>query len=92
MRLMDGQHNLWSDADACLNDCSADNVIDRLDIVHIAGYVGKAATVVVRGEAAQEEFIRDRLLRILRGDVYGVFSACVAWRRFRSCQKKNAPT
>ena len=63
---------LWSDADACLSDCSIDNVIDILDIVHVSGYVGKAAKVLVRGETAQEEFIRDRLLRILRGDVHCV--------------------
>ena len=68
---MDGQHSLWSDADACLSDCSGDNVIDILDIVHVAGYVGKAAKALVRGEVAQEEFIRERLLRILRGDVHG---------------------
>jgi len=72
VRLMDGQHSLWSDADACLSDCNSDNVIDILDIVHVAGYVGKAAKVLVRGESAQEEFIRDRLLRILKGDVHGV--------------------
>jgi len=69
---MDGQHSLWSDADACLSDCSDENVIDITDIVHVAGYVGKAAKVLVRGEAAQDEFIRDHLLRILRGDVQGI--------------------
>lgn len=72
VRLMDGQHSLWSDADACLSDCESDSVIDILDIVHVAGYVGKAAKVLVRGEAAQEQFIRHRLLRILKGDVHGV--------------------
>ncbi len=36
---------LWSDADACLSDCSSDNVIDIPDIVHVAGYVGKAVTL-----------------------------------------------
>ena len=49
-----------------------DNVIDILDIVHVAGYVGKAAKVLVRGEVAEEKFIRDHLLRILRGDGHGV--------------------
>jgi hypothetical protein len=84
VRLMDGQHSLWSDADACLSDCSSDNVIDILDIVHVAGYVGKAAKVLVRGEAAQEEFIRDRLLRILKGDVHGVVRGL---RRMATAQK-----
>jgi hypothetical protein len=54
VRLMDGQHSLWSDADARLSDCSSGNVIDILDIVHVAGYIGKAAKVLVRGEEAQE--------------------------------------
>ncbi|MFM7036221.1 MAG: hypothetical protein ACKO2L_00730 [Planctomycetaceae bacterium] len=72
VRLMDGQHSLWSDADACLSDCSADNVINIPGIVHVAEYVGKAAKVLVRREAAHDRFVRDRLLRILRGDVHGV--------------------
>ncbi|MFM7040371.1 MAG: hypothetical protein ACKO2L_21910, partial [Planctomycetaceae bacterium] len=72
VRLMDGQHSLWSDADACLSDCSGDNVIDIPGIVHVAGNVGKAAKVLVRGEAAKDEFVKDHLLRILRGDVHGV--------------------
>ena len=84
VRLMDGQHSLWSDADACLSDCDSDNVIDILDIVHVAGYVGKAAKVLVQGKAAQEEFIRDRLLRILKGDVHGVVRGL---RRMATLQK-----
>ena len=47
-------------------------MIDILDIVHVAGYVGKAAKVLLRGGLAQEEFIRDRWLRIPRGGVHGV--------------------
>ena len=82
VRLMDGQHSLWSDADACLSD--SDNVIDILDIVHVSGYVGKAAKVLVEGKAAQEQFIRDRLLRILKGDVHGVVRGL---RRMATLQK-----
>jgi len=84
VRLMDGQHSLWSDADACLSDCSSDNVIDILDIVHVAGYIGKAAKVLVRGEEAQEKFIRERLLRILKGGVHGVIRGL---RRMATIQK-----
>ena len=72
VRLMDGQHSLWSDADACPGDGGSDNVIDILDIVHVSGYVGKAAKVLCRGQAAQEAFIRQRLLRILQGEVQAV--------------------
>lgn len=39
---------------------------------------------MVRGEAAQEAFIRDRLLRILRGDVHGVVRGL---RRMATVQK-----
>ncbi|MEZ6126744.1 MAG: hypothetical protein R3C49_26790 [Planctomycetaceae bacterium] len=53
VRLMDGQHSLWSDADACLSDRDLNHVIDIPDIVHVAGYVGKAAKVLVRGKAAR---------------------------------------
>ena len=84
VRLMNGQHSLWSDADACLSDCDSDNVIDVLDIVHVAGYVGKAAKVLVQGKVAQEVFIRDRLLRILNGDVLGVVRGL---RRMATLQK-----
>jgi len=81
---MDGQHSLWSDADACLSDCSDDNVIDIRGIVHVAGYAGKAAKVLVRGEAAKDEFVKDHLLRILRGDVHGVVRGL---RRMATVQK-----
>ncbi len=72
VRLMDGQHSLWSDADACLSDCDSENVIDILDTVHVAGYVGKAAKALCHGKAAQEAFIRERLLRILKSEVKSV--------------------
>jgi hypothetical protein len=68
----------------CLSDCSVDNVIDIPEIVHVAGYVGKAAKVLVRGEATHEELIRDRLLRIFRGDVHCVVSGL---RRMATVQK-----
>ena len=72
VRLMDGQHSLWADADACLGAGHSENMIDILDIVHVSGYVGKAAKVLCRGKAAQEVFIRQRLLRILKGEVQAV--------------------
>lgn len=87
VRLMDGQHSLWSDADACLSD--SDNVIDILDIVHVSGYVGKAAKVLVQGNAAQEQFIRDRLLRILKGDVHGVIRGLRQMATVRKLSKEK---
>ena len=84
VRLMDGQHSLWSDADACLSDCDSENVIDVLDILHVSGYVGKAAKCLCTGKAAQEAFIRDRLLRILKGEVHAVIRGL---RRMATAQK-----
>jgi hypothetical protein len=84
VRLMDGQHSLWSDADACLSDCDSENVVDILDILHVSGYIGKAAKVLCQGKAAQEVFIRDRLLRILKGEVHAVIRGL---RRMATVQK-----
>lgn len=84
VRLMDGQHSLWSDADACLSDVDRANVIDILDLLHVSGYMGKAAKELCRGTAAQDSFLRDRLLRILRGEVHAVIRGM---RRMASLQK-----
>ncbi|MGV2338886.1 MAG UNVERIFIED_CONTAM: hypothetical protein LVR18_34345 [Planctomycetaceae bacterium] len=64
-------------------------MIDILDIVHVSGYVGKAAKALVRGEAAQEEFIRDHLLRILRGDVHGVVRGLRRMAKVQKLSKEN---
>ena len=84
VRLMDGQHSLWADADACLGDCDSEHVIEILDIVHVSGYVGKAAKCLCTGKAAQDAFIRDRLLRILQGEVHAVIRGL---RRMATVQK-----
>jgi len=73
VRLMDGQTSLWDAADACLADERAPGpVFDILDIVHVASYVWRAAKVFQTHREHQEAFVRDRLLRILQGDVHGV--------------------
>lgn len=89
VRLMDGQHSLWSDADACLSDVDSGNVIDILDIVHVAGYVGKAAKVLCHGKAAQDLFIRDRLLRILKGEVPAVIRGLRRMATFQKLSKEK---
>lgn len=71
VRLMDGQPSLWDAADACL-ECEAD--ADILDILHVAGYVRRAAKVFHRHEEHREAFSRERLLRILRGETAGVIA------------------
>jgi len=68
IRLMDGQPSLWDTADAC-SDVPDDKLVDVLDIVHVAGYVWRAAKVFHTTREHQEAFAHDRLLR---GDVRGV--------------------
>ncbi len=71
LRLMDGQVSLWGAADNCLN-VPAEDIIDILDILHTSSYVWKAAKVLYPHWEQREAFARDRLLRILQGDVRGV--------------------
>jgi hypothetical protein len=80
IRLMDGQPSLWEAADACLDDFIAGLraaqegplLIDILDIIHVSGYVWRAAKVFHTHTEHREAFVQERLLRILRGDVRGV--------------------
>jgi hypothetical protein len=79
LRLMDAQPSLWEASDACLEDfffqrevAGESPVVDILDIVHVSGYVWKAAKVFQASKEHQEAFVQERLLRILRGEVSGV--------------------
>jgi hypothetical protein len=82
VRLMDGQACLWEAADACLEEFvtglqeagQPPQLVDILDILHVSGYVWKAAKVLETHKEHQEAFAQDRLLRILRGEVAGVIS------------------
>lgn len=82
VRLMDGQPSLWEAADACLDEWVKDWrerrasqwLVDILDIIHVSGYVWKAAKAFYAHKEHQEAFAQQRLLRILRGDVAGVIT------------------
>lgn len=74
IRLMDGQESLWNAADICLAEVPENQRVDILDIVHVASYVWQAAKVFHAHQEHQEAFARERLLRILHGDVKGVVS------------------
>jgi hypothetical protein len=74
LRLMDGQASLWDAADNCLS-VPPEDTIDILDILHTSSYVWKAAKVLYAQGEQQEAFARDRLLRILQGEVQGVISS-----------------
>jgi hypothetical protein len=89
VRLMDGQHSQWSDADACREDLPDTHCVDILDIIHVSGYVWKAAKVLCSSKADQEKFARERLFRILNGEVAGVILGLkqLSTRRQLSCEK-----
>jgi len=80
IRLMDGQVSLWDAADACMEEFienlrvqrQSSLLIDILDIIHVSGYVWRAAKVFQAHHEHQEAFAQERLLRILQGDVAGV--------------------
>jgi hypothetical protein len=92
IRLMDGQPILWDSAKVCLDEFLHEPrpegqeppVIDILDILHVSSYVWKAAKVFHGHKEHQEAFARDRLLRILQGEVAGVVKGL---RRMASCQE-----
>jgi hypothetical protein len=71
LRLMDGQASLWDAADNCLS-VPPEDTIDILDILHVSSYIWRAAKVFYPHWEHQEAFARERLLRILQGDVRGV--------------------
>jgi hypothetical protein len=77
LRLMDGQASLWEAANRCL-ELPAAEMVDILDILHASSYVWRAAKAFYPRGDRQETFTRDRLLRILQGDVQGVIAG---WRQ-----------
>jgi hypothetical protein len=91
VRIMDGQPSLWEASDACLEEFNEDlrkadgstRVVDILDIIHVSGYVWKAAKAFHSHKEHQEAFAQDRLLRILRGEV----KAVITGMRRMACQR-----
>jgi hypothetical protein len=96
LRLMDGQPSLWEGSDACLAEFIAERkaagerleVVDILDIIHVSGYVWKAAKGFYSHKEQQKAFAQERLLRILRGEVSGVVTGI---RRMASQRNLKGP-
>lgn len=87
--LMDGQHSLWDTA--ALHGFSG-TLIEILDIVHVSSYVWSAAKLLETERAKQLAFTRQRLLRILEGDVAGVvrgLRATLTRRKLRGEPRKQ---
>jgi hypothetical protein len=88
LRLMDGQASLWEAAEVCL-ELPAEEMIDILDILHVSSYVWRAAKVFYPHGEHQEAFARDRLLRILQGEVRGVVAGLRQMGSKRSLKGKR---
>jgi hypothetical protein len=79
--LCDGQESLWSAGETCLAaELGAPvETIEILDLIHVTKYVWLAARAFCGSDREQAEiFARERLLRILQGDVRGVV---LGWRQ-----------
>jgi hypothetical protein len=69
IRLLDGQELLRDAGDAFLDASQKNRLVDILDVIHVGGYVWKAAHVFhPHGSAAAAAFARQRMLRILKGE------------------------
>ncbi|MCP3959418.1 MAG: hypothetical protein GY719_16330, partial [bacterium] len=67
--LMDGQHSLWETAQRDLPGGS----IEILDLLHVTPRLWKVAYLFhPQGSASAAQFVRSRVLRILRGEVHSV--------------------
>ena len=91
IRVMDGQHSLWDQADAGLAGVPENDVVEILDLLHVSGYVWTAARAFHRSRDDQEAFAMDKLLRILRGQVRSVIRSLrsLATRRKLRSEKRN---
>ncbi len=70
VHLGDGQESLWQARQDHLPDR---NMTDILDLLHVTPRLWQAAHVFYpEGSAAAETFARERILRVLRGEVAGV--------------------
>jgi hypothetical protein len=88
LRLMDGQASLWDAADNCLS-VPPEETIDILDILHVSSYLWRAAKVFYPHREHQEAFARDRLLRMLQGDVHGVVAGLRQMATKRRLKRKG---
>jgi hypothetical protein len=75
--LIDGQDSLWEAALASLEIAPLPRaqLVEILDVLHASQYVWRAAKVFHTTHEHREAFVRERLLRILRGEVRGVIAS-----------------
>lgn len=88
LRLMDGQHSLWTTAETCC-EVPEEYVVDILDIVHVSSYLWRAAKAFHSHREHQEAFARERLLRVLQGDAKGVITGLRRMATLRGLPEKQ---
>ena len=65
--VMDGQRSLWT---SCATHLPCEDVVEILDLLHATGYLWDAAYLFhPEGSGEASAFVRNRTLRILRGEV-----------------------
>lgn len=87
--LIDGQRSLWT---SCARHLPADRV-EIVDLLHVTSYLWDAAYLFhAEGSVQASAFVRDRMLRILRGEVGYVIGGLrqMATKRKRSSRKLSA--
>ena len=67
---MDGQESLWDIAELHFNN--DERLVLILDIIHVSTYVWEASSLFQQSHEQRAAFTRERLLKILRGEVTGV--------------------
>lgn len=90
--LMDGQRSLWT---SCATHLPRGDVVEVLDFLHATSYLWDAAYLFhAEGSAAASAFVRDRTLRLLRGEVGYVIGGLrqMATKRGLSAAKRKTLT
>lgn len=86
--LMDGQKSQWIAGQQYLSD---EKIIEILDLIHAATYVWNAAHIFYPKRSKQAEtFTRERLLKILNGNVDSVIRGLRSMGTRRTLNKKKA--
>lgn len=92
--LIDGQSSLWEDVRVCTETVPETDRVEILDIVHVSSYVWRAAKAFHHHREQQEAFARERLLRILEGEIKSVIVGLrqMATRRLGGAGQKEIET
>jgi len=86
--IMDGEENLWSELGVFQSEVPMEEV---LDLLHVTPRLWKAAHLFHKAAtAAAEHFVRDRVLRILRGEVNSVIRGLRRMRTTKGFRGKKS--